>query len=197
MPPPSCANSATKLAPKAKPTMRKGACSTVTSPTNTWNSVNTSHTPSSDRDTTRNPETAPPRMATWTASTRLRRAADAVRTLARTLTCIPMMPESIEQPAPTRNAKAVRTPIGRPAMVGTSATAGVSTKAMIAPMMTAATRASSPIVVYWRLTNASAPSRIVAATSTIACVPVSRDSTSRARYIANRIAVTPAIGMIQ
>ncbi len=37
------------------------------------------HTPSSDRATTRKPETAPPRIATWTASTRLRRAAAAVR----------------------------------------------------------------------------------------------------------------------
>ena len=78
----------------------------------TWKSVKMSHTPSSDRETTRKPETAPPRIATCTASTRLRRAADAVRTLDRTLIVMPMMPESIEQPAPTRNAIAVRTPIG-------------------------------------------------------------------------------------
>ena len=61
-------------------------------------------TPSSDRATTRKPETAPPRIATWTASTRLRRAAAAVRTLALTLMYMPMMPEAIEQAAPTRNA---------------------------------------------------------------------------------------------
>ena len=42
---------------------------------------------------------------------------------------------------------------------------------MTAPMITDATRASTAIVVYWRLTKASAPSRIVSATSTIACVP--------------------------
>ena len=94
---------------------------------------------------------------------------------------MPMMPKSIEQPAPTRNAIAVRTPIGRPARDGTSATAGVSTTAMTTPMITDATTASAAIVVYWRLTNASAPSRIVSATSTMACVPVSRDMTSRAR----------------
>ena len=101
------------------------------------------HTPSSDRATTRNPETAPPRIATWTASTRLRRAADAVRTLERTLMVMPMMPESIEQPAPTRKANAVRTPIGMPARIGTSATSGVSTTAMTTPMITDATTAST------------------------------------------------------
>ena len=73
------------------------------------------HTPSSDRATTRNPETAPPRIATWTASTRLRRAADAVRTLVLTATNMPMIPDAIEHAAPTRNANAVMSPIGRPA----------------------------------------------------------------------------------
>ena len=62
------------------------------------------HTPSSDRATTRKPETAPPRIATWTASTRLRRAADAVRTLALTLMYMPMIPDAIEHAAPTRKA---------------------------------------------------------------------------------------------
>ena len=62
------------------------------------------HTPSSDRATTRKPETAPPRMATWTAPTRLCCAAAAVRRLALTLMNMPMMPEAIEQAAPTRNA---------------------------------------------------------------------------------------------
>ena len=143
--------------------------------------MNTSHTPSSDRATTRNPETAPPRIATWTASTRLRRAADAVRTFERTLIVMPMMPESIEQPAPMRKAIAVRMPIGIPARLGTSATSGPSTSAMTTPMITAATTARMPIVEYCRLTNASAPSRIVSATSTMAWVPVSRDMTSRAR----------------
>ena len=68
-----------------------------------------------------------------------------------------------------------------PARPGTSATAGVSTTAMTTPMITEATTASTAIVVYWRLTNASAPSRIVSATSTMAWVPVSRARTSRAR----------------
>ena len=38
-----------------------------------------------------------------------------------------------------------------------------------------------PIVVYWRRMKATAPSKIVPATSCIAWVPVSRDRTSRAR----------------
>ena len=153
-------------------------------------------TPRSDRATTRKPETAPPRIATWTASTRLRRAAAAVRTFDRTLIVIPMMPDSIEQPAPTRNATAVMIPIGRPASSGTSATSFVSTKVMTAPMMSAPMIASPAIVEYWRRTNASAPSRIMSATSCIACGPLSRDSTSRARYRAKSTAATPAIGMI-
>ncbi len=139
------------------------------------------HTPSSDRDTTRNPDTAPPRIATWTASTRLRRAADAVRTFDLTATNMPMIPDAIEQAAPTRKANAVMSPIGRPARSGTSATAGVSTSVMTTPMMTAPNRAMIPMVVYWRRMNATAPSRIVPATSCIASVPWSRDSTSRAR----------------
>ena len=108
-----------------------------------------------------------------------------------------MIPASIEQPAPTRNAIPVRIPIGIPARPGTSATSGPSTSAMTTPMIRDATTARMAIVEYWRRTNASAPSRIVSATSTIAAVPVSRASTSRARYAANRIAATPAIGMIQ
>ena len=116
------------------------------------------HTPRSDRATTRKPETAPPRIATWTASTRLRRAADAVRTLALTAMNMPMMPEAIEQAAPTMNAMPVRTPIGRPASFGTSATSAVSTMPMTTPMTIAPTTARMPIVVYWRRMKAIAPS---------------------------------------
>ena len=82
-------------------------------------------TPSSDRATTRKPETAPPRIATWTASTRLRRAAAAVRTFDLTLMYMPMMPDAIEQAAPTRNANAGHDADRRaPARLGTSATVG-------------------------------------------------------------------------
>ncbi len=63
------------------------------------------------------------------------------------------------------------------------------------PMITAAKTAMIPMVVYWRRMKATAPSKIVPATSCIASVPWSRDSTSRARYPANRIAMMPAIGM--
>ena len=62
-------------------------------------------------------------------------------------------------------------------------------------MTTAPTRASPAIVEYWRLMNATAPSLIVAETSIISLVPVSRDRTSRARKIANPTASRPAIGM--
>ena len=79
------------------------------------------YTPRSDRATTRKPETAPPRIATWTASTRLRRAAAAVRTLALTAMNMPMMPEAIEQAAPTRKAMPVRMPRSTP-LTGVSAT---------------------------------------------------------------------------
>ena len=37
------------------------------------------------------------------------------------------------------------------------------------------------MVVYWRRMKATAPSKIVPATSCISCVPVSRARTSRAR----------------
>ena len=155
------------------------------------------HTPRSERATTRNPETAPPRIATWTASTRLRCAADAVRTFALTLMYMPMMPDAIEHRAPTKKANAVMSPMGRPAIDGTSATSGVSTHAMMAPMTTAPTSASRKIVVYWRRMKATAPSRIVPATSCMAWVPTSRRRTSRARYSAKSTATIPAIGMIR
>src|SRR6185369_16847452 len=99
--------------------MRNGASLTVTSATTVSYSVKTPHTPSSERATTRNPETAPPRIATWTASTRLRRAADAVRTIDLTATRLQMIPDATEQAAPTRKANAVMIPIGRPAIEGT------------------------------------------------------------------------------
>jgi hypothetical protein len=94
---------------------------------------------------------------------------------------MPQTPDAIEQMAPIRKATAVMIPMGPPARSGTSATSRVSTTAITTPMITAPTSASTPIVVYWRLTKASAPSRIVSPTSRIAWVPVSRDSTSRAR----------------
>jgi len=96
-------------------------------------------------------------MATWTASTRLRRAAEATRTLARTLTSMPMIPQAIEQAAPTRNAKPVRRPRSTP-LWEVSATAVVSTSEIRTKITTAPTRARAPIVVYWRLMNATAPS---------------------------------------
>ncbi len=181
MPPPSWAKSATNEAPKPKPTMRNGASATVTSPTNVWYSVKMPQTPSSDRATTRKPETAPPRIATWTASTRLRRAADAVRTFDLTLMYMPMIPDAIEHAAPTRKANAVMRPIGGPASFGTSATSGVSTSVITTPMTTAPTSPKTAIVVYWRRMKATAPSKIVPATSSISLVPVSLARTSRAR----------------
>ena len=119
-------------------------------------------------------------MATWTASTRLRRAAAAVRTLALTLMYMPMIPEAIEQTAPTRKAIAVRMPSSGPKMF-VSATSFVSKTEMRRPIATAPTTARIAIVTYWRRMKATAPSKIVAATASISRVPVSRRSTSRAR----------------
>ena len=67
---------------------------------------------------------------------------------------------------------------------------------MITPMTTEPTRARMPIVVYWRRMNATAPSKMVPATACISTVPVSRASTSRARYPANSTAMMPAGRMI-
>src|SRR5919198_439057 len=174
MPPPSWANRATKLAPKPKPTMRNGASWVAWPPARPPYAAKMPHTPRSDKATTRKPETAPPRIATCTASTRLRRAAAAVRTFERTLMYMPMMPDAIEQAAPTRKATPVRIPRSMP-KVDVSATSRVSNTVMTAPMMTAPTTASSAIVWYCRRMKASAPSRIVSATSCMACGPLSRD----------------------
>ena len=86
------------------------------------------------------------------------KAADAVRTLALTLMNMPMIPDAIEQAAPTMNAIPVRTPIGSPASLGTSATSAVSITPMTMLMSTAPTIARTAIVVYWRRMKATAPS---------------------------------------
>ena len=77
-----------------------------------------------------------------------------------------------------------------------SATSWVSTSAMTAATTKVPTTARRPIVEYWRRMKALAPSRIVPATSCIACGPLSRDSTSRASQMAKTIAAIPAMGMI-
>ena len=70
---------------------------------------------------------------------------------------MPMIPEAIEQAAPTRNATPVRQPRSNP-NTDVSATCFVS-NAVISPVMrTAATTASTPIVVYWPRMKAIAPS---------------------------------------
>ena len=60
-------------------------------------------TPISDSATTITPETAPPRMATSSASETDLRAADAVLMLARTEIAMPTMPAIAEQSAPRMN----------------------------------------------------------------------------------------------
>ncbi len=71
---------------------------------------------------------------------------------------MPMIPDAIEQAAPTRKAMPVMTPMGRPASFGTSATSAVSTMPMTTPITTAPTTARIPMVVYWRRMKAIAPS---------------------------------------
>ncbi len=81
-----------------------------------------------------------------------------MRTLALTLMNMPMIPDAIEQAAPTMKAIPVRTPIGSPASFGTSATSAVSITPMTMLIRTAPTTARTAIVVYWRRMKATAPS---------------------------------------
>src|SRR5450759_1784103 len=74
----------------------------------------------------------------------------------------------------------VRRPMSRPTC-GVSAVLVVSSAEMIAKITTEPAMASRPMVVYWRLMKATAPSFIVAETSIISLVPVSRVRTSRER----------------
>ena len=97
------------MAPKPKPTIRNGrlVADLVEAAEGDEDAATRR---AGDRATTRKPETAPPRIATWTASTRLRRAAAAVRRFALTAMYMPMMPDAIEQAAPTRKATPVLMP---------------------------------------------------------------------------------------
>src|SRR5579859_6910431 len=100
MPPPSWANSATKLAPKPNATICVGTSVGLFSPSNAQKSV---PTPSSESATTLSPVTAPPRNEICSALFRLVRAADAVRILLRIDTHMPLKPASVEQSAPETN----------------------------------------------------------------------------------------------
>ena len=70
---------------------------------------------------------------------------------------MPMIPEAIEQAAPTRKATPVRMPRSKP-LIGVSATSGVSKIEMMIPITTAPTTARTAIVTYWRRMKATAPS---------------------------------------
>ena len=70
---------------------------------------------------------------------------------------MPMMPDAIEHAAPTRNANPVRKPRSGPKM-SVSATAAVSKIEMTTPTTTAPTTARTPMVMYCRRMNATAPS---------------------------------------
>ena len=92
MPPPSWAKSATKLAPKPYPTIISGILPVMSGVLRmkAYSSAYRPPTPSSERETTISPDTAPPRSATWIASLPDRRAAEAARMLVRTETHIPV-----------------------------------------------------------------------------------------------------------
>src|SRR5215207_9543124 len=139
-------------------------------------------TPSRLSATTRNPDTAPPRSETLMASLTLRWAAAAVRRFAWTAMNMPMKPASPEQNAPTRKAMAVLRPCS---------TSFASTP-INPPMMMAASTAKIAIVRYCRFKKAIAPSKMRPATSCIALVPRSCESTSRASHKAKTIAMNPA-----
>ena len=101
------------------------------------------------------PVTVPPRKATLSAGPRPPRAASAVRTLARTETIMPMKPAAPERIAPIRKPIAASQP------------SGVGAK----KMRIARTTATIPIVPYWRLRKAMAPSWIAAAISFMRALP--------------------------
>src|SRR4030042_2516349 len=67
-------------------------------------------TPSRLSETTRKPDTAPPRRETVMASLRLGVAAEAQRAFERTEMYMPMNPDSADAAAPTRKAMPVRSP---------------------------------------------------------------------------------------
>src|SRR3972149_10914466 len=160
MPPPSWAKRATKLAPKPKPTMRKGVMDAGLS--NILLYVrNMPDTPRRLSDTTRKPDTAPPRKETVIASLRLRVAAEAQRTLERTDIDMPMYPDSAEAAAPTRKAMPVRTPSFQwpmtvapysicPASLRMISFTPSDTAPMMMAMMTPVASAMMAIVWYWR-----------------------------------------------
>src|SRR5690348_13129893 len=104
MPPPSWAKRATKEAPKARPTIQNAVSATAGNSgvfgTKLETTQKTISTPRRPSETTRKPETAPPRRATVNASPRLRRAAEAVRTFDRTATYMPIQPDKAERKAP-------------------------------------------------------------------------------------------------
>src|SRR5581483_3701700 len=136
MPPPSCANRVTKLAPKPKPTIWNGAVSGLVIPPK---ATNITEPPSRESATTRKPETAPPRRLAWIASFSDRRAALAVRLFDWIEMYIPVHPASAEHPAPTRKETAVDTP----------SDGELSTAAITAPTTMQPTNASAMIVPYW------------------------------------------------
>jgi hypothetical protein len=114
------------------------------------------HTPRSDSATTRKPDTAPPRSATVSACETPVRAAAATRTLERTATHMPMMPDSADRQAPMRKEMATYRPICNGEMP--SASGKWSKAPMITPSTTDVMTASTMIVLYCRRMKATAPS---------------------------------------
>src|SRR5436305_15100653 len=129
--------------------MREGASAGFVRPPK---ATKTPVTPSRESETTRKPETAPPRRETIKASPRLRVAALAVRLFDFTATIMPMYPETPEQIAPTRKAMAVRH-----ARSNLLAVLPVVRKKRTAATIMAAKMARRAIVRYWRLRKAIAP----------------------------------------
>src|SRR5258708_2988829 len=104
MPPPSRANTETRLAPNASPTSASGFLKMRYA----------AETPRSPRPTTMNPVTAPPRNATCSALFSPPRAASAARTFARTLMLIPTYPAAADRAAPTPHTASVLQPTNHP-----------------------------------------------------------------------------------
>ena len=178
MPPPSWAKRATKLAPKPKPTMRNGRDRRVVQ------AAEEDEDPVDAEERQGDDEEAGDRPAAHGDLDRLDEAAPGGGRGPDVGLDADVHADDARRPSSRRRRRGRRRRSGCPGRCpkySVSATSFVSTTAMIAPRMTAAKRARMAIVRYWRRMNATAPSKIVAATSSISLVPVSRRSTSRAR----------------
>ena len=190
MPPPNCAKSATKDAPKPYPTSMRGISCTSMPPSRPTlkrneNTENKIVTPSTVMPTTINAANPPARSATVSASRAPCLALLATRTFARTLTHIPTYPLTPLHTAPLTKLTVVSVAIVNaptPASCCSGVVARNKYTKKIDPATTPANRLINP---YCVAKNPSAPSRIASLTARMSSLPSSTASVHRARCPAN------------